>query len=255
MSRDDAVARLEASDVSLEYPVHVRSARGASNTSEEGAPRIRRDASGAPQGVQALRAVSLAIEAGERVALIGRNGSGKTSLLHVLAGLLPPDRGRVVIEGRLTSLININLGMQMQATGLQNIVLRGLASGFGREEIAGVQDEIVAFSELGAFLDLPVETYSAGMRMRLNFAIATAFHPEIIILDEWISTGDESFRAKAAERMMNFSDAASIMVLASHSQPLIRQTCNRTVWLDQGSVRDDGPTEEVLDRYNDGLRG
>jgi ABC-type polysaccharide/polyol phosphate transport system ATPase subunit len=171
----------------------------------------------------------------------------------VLAGLLPPDRGQVRIEGQVTSLININLGIQAQATGHQNITLRGLAAGFPKKAIAEKRAEIAEFSELREFLDLPVDTYSAGMRMRLSFAIATTFTPEILILDEWLSTGDASFRQKASERMQSFSQAASIIVLATHSLPLIEQVCNRAIWLDGGGIRMDGEVGEVLPAYNEAM--
>ncbi|KAA5804106.1 ABC transporter ATP-binding protein [Alkalicaulis satelles] len=201
-------------------------------------------------GVRALQGISFTAEAGDRLALLGENGSGKTTLLQVLAGIYAPDDGVVEIDGRTTALVNINLGMNAEATGHRNITLRGLASGRTRDEIEDKRAEIAAFSELGDFLDLPVETYSAGMRMRLSFAIATAFEPDVLILDEWLSAGDAAFRKKATERMRRFVDKAGILVLASHSPSLLSDTCKRALWLDQGRVRAEGPVGDILKEYN-----
>ncbi|MCC5996503.1 MAG: ABC transporter ATP-binding protein [Oceanicaulis sp.] len=208
-----------------------------------------RDKKGRVIGVRALQGVSFEAEAGERLALVGENGSGKTTLLQVLAGIYTPDEGVVEIEGRTTALVNINLGMNAEASGHRNITLRGLATGRTREEIEERRAEIAAFSELGDFLDLPVETYSAGMRMRLSFAIATAFEPDVLILDEWLSAGDTAFRKKATGRMRRFVDQAGILVLASHSPTLLTDTCKRALWLDAGRVRAEGPVSDILKAY------
>lgn len=242
------MAFLSASAVSLRYPLYSRTSAGASRVGAE-TVRVERNAKGQPIAVNALRNISLRATSGDRVAIIGRNGSGKTSLLHVVAGLLPPDSGVIETQGWVTSLININLGMQMQATGHRNITLRGLASGLKKSEIEALRPAIAEFSELGDFLDLPVETYSSGMRMRLSFAVATVLEPEILVLDEWLSTGDAAFRTKAAERMKAFADQASIMFLASHNERLVKSTCNRAIWLVDGSVEMDGGADEVWGAY------
>lgn len=245
------MARLQCRGVTLDYPLLTRTAGGSQDRGEVTGSAIRRDTRGRPVGVRALNGIDLEVNEGDRLAVIGRNGSGKTTLLRVVSGLLPPDEGVVEIEGRLTSLININLGIQAQASGHQNITLRGLAAGMSRPEIEARRPEIAAFSELGEFLDLPVESYSSGMRMRLSFAIATAFEPQILVLDEWISTGDRSFRAKAAARMVDFVDRAPILVLASHSIPLIEKVCTRAIWLADGRLRMDGDVNAVLEAYKD----
>lgn len=217
--------------------------------------RLVRDRRGYVTGVRALDGVSFRVEEGERIGLVGANGSGKTTLLQVLAGIYPPAQGRVRVEGRTTSLVNINLGMSSEATGNKNITLRGLASGRTRSEIEARRAEIAAFAGLGEFIDLPVSTYSAGMRMRLNFAIATAFEPEVLILDEWLSAGDAKFRKAAAKRMVEFVGQAGILILASHSASLLQENCTRGLWLDDGQLRFDGPIEEVLKAYEqDGNR-
>ncbi|GGY56500.1 ABC transporter ATP-binding protein [Parvularcula lutaonensis] len=238
--------RILAENVSLVHPLFV----GRNQTVEfQGSDKFVRNRAGRPIGVKALRDVSFEFSEGSRVGLIGANGSGKTTLLRVLAGILPPDEGVVTIEGRSTNLININLGTKADASGHRNITLQALASGYSREEIESKRREIVEFSELGDFLELPVNTYSAGMRMRLSFAIATAFEPEILLLDEWLSAGDIDFKRKASKRMASFIDRAGVLVLASHSKAMLEENCERAIWLDEGIIRADGPVKEVFAEY------
>lgn len=217
--------------------------------------RLIRNARGAIVAVRALSGVSFEATKGDRWALIGRNGSGKSTLLQVLAGLLPPDTGEIRMSSRPTNLININLGMELEANGRRNIMLRGLAAGWSKNEILSRRQEIEDFSGLGPFLDMPVGTLSAGMRMRLNFAIATAFDPEILLLDEWLSAGDVEFQRKAAARMDKFVSSAGIVVLASHGRRLIEQICNRCIWIDGGQVRMIGEPRQVIDAYEAAMRG
>lgn len=248
------MARISVENVSLTFPLYGGAASPAETQGlDAGAlhdDRIIMSPRGRILGVKALHDISFELTSGDRLAIIGRNGAGKTTLLQALAGIIPPDAGRVIVDGRSTNLININLGMQMEATGHKNITLRGLASGHSREAIEARRADIVEFSELGEFLDMPIVTYSAGMRMRLNFAIATAFEPEILILDEWISAGDASFRAKAGERMKNFVGKAGVLVLASHNRQMLLQNCNRALWLDGGEIRAMGEVEALLDAYD-----
>lgn len=238
---------LRAENVTLIHPIRGSGRPADALRGAEG--KFVRDATGRLIGVRALDRVSFDLPEGSRVGLIGRNGSGKTTLLRVLAGILAPDDGRVVAEGRATNLININLGTKDDASGHRNITLQALAHGHPRHLIEAKRGEIEEFSELGEFLALPVNTYSAGMRMRLSFAIATAFDPEILLLDEWLSAGDEAFRKKAAARMADFVDRAGILVLASHSFSLLRETCETAMWIDEGRLRAHGPVEEVLTAY------
>lgn len=243
------MARLEAEDLSLVFPLYQRThSDSVSNTILED-DRIITSDDGRILGVRALDHVSFRLSRGDRLALIGKNGSGKTTLLQILSGILPPDTGRVVAEGRMTNLININLGIQIEASGHRNITLRGLAAGHSRQAIEERRQEIAAFSELGPFLDMPVQTYSSGMRMKLNFAIATAFEPDILILDEWLSAGDAAFREKATNRMRTFVDKAGILVLASHSRQLLLDNCNKAIWLDKGRIRAEGDVVDLLDAY------
>lgn len=199
--------------------------------------------------MQALSEISFDLRSGDRLGIVGRNGSGKTTLLRALAGIFPPSSGQITMIGQPTNLININLGIQMQATGHRNITLRGLAAGQSIDEIERRRTDIVTFADLGDFIDLPVATYSSGMRMRLNFAVATAFKPEILILDEWLSAGDANFRRRATERMHSFADQAGIIVLASHSHSLLKQQCDQVLWLEDGRIKAHGPSDIVLNQY------
>ena len=244
------MGRIDVRGLGLVFPL---TGAGAPSSGDDAAlpgangdPRLVRGPRGRVVGVRALGGIDFCLRSGDRLGLVGRNGSGKTTLLHVLAGIYPPDEGRVEIEGRVTSLLNINLGVQLNASGHRNVTLRGLAAGRSRAEIEAKRAEIAAFAGLGEFMDLPMSSYSAGMRMRLTFAIATAFTPDILLLDEWISAGDKGFQASAADRMNAFAAKAGIMVLASHSAALIERTCNQVLWLDRGHVRLHGPPDEVL---------
>lgn len=239
-------------NVSLTFPLFTKSvSTTAGHTSATPDARLIKSPQGRILGVRALENISFTLKGGDRLALLGHNGSGKTTLLQILAGIMAPDKGKVTIEGTSTNLININLGAQLEATGHRNITLRGLASGHSLEMIEAKRAEIVAFSELDEFLDMPVETYSAGMRMRLSFAIATAFEPEILILDEWLSAGDNAFKQKATERMQTFVERAGILVMASHSSKLLLDNCNYAIWLENGKIRAQGETEELLNAYQE----
>jgi ABC-type polysaccharide/polyol phosphate transport system ATPase subunit len=239
---------LAAEGVSLTFPLYSPAQRNEALNGVHD-DRILLSPAGRILGVHALEDVSLSLKSGDRLALIGANGSGKTTLLQVLAGIIRPDIGRVLVEGACTNLININLGIQHEASGHQNITLRGLAAGHSRRAIEAKRKSIAEFCELGEFLDMPVLTYSAGMKMRLSFAIATAFEPEILLLDEWLGTGDRHFLEKASARMRGFVDRAGILVLATHSTELLQQNCNLALWLSRGRVKRFGGVDEVLSAY------
>ncbi len=243
------MASIVVDAVSLTFPLYSPAQLQGIVVADDHDDRLIMSNSGQILGVRALRDISFSLARGERLALVGRNGSGKTTLLQVLSGIISPDLGSVTVQGRSTSIINLTLGVQVEATGHQNITLRGLAAGHTREAIEARREQIAEFSELGEFLSMPVKTYSSGMLMRLSFAIATAFKPEILILDEWLSAGDGAFRAKAAARMNEFAEHAGILVLASHSDQLLLSVCTRGIWLEDGQVRADGDIESVLQTY------
>ena len=199
--------------------------------------------------VRALDNLNLSLTEGDRVGLIGRNGAGKSTLLRVLAGIYHPTSGQIYTTGRIVPLLDISLGMDELSTGRQNIRLRGLLLGMSDAEIRRKTDEISIFTELGDHLDLPLRTYSSGMRLRLAFAVSTAVDADILLLDEVIGVGDTSFMKKAEERMLNLQNRAKIVVLASHSDKVIRQMCNKALWMDRGRLQAFGPVDLVIEKY------
>lgn len=199
--------------------------------------------------IRALSNIGFKVEEGDRLGLIGHNGSGKTSLLKVIAGIYEPSEGMVDVQGRITSMISMGLGMDPEASGLQNIYNVGLMRLIRRSVIKERVPSIVEFSELGAFIDMPVKTYSAGMVARLNFAIATELEADILVLDEWLGAGDASFTSKATERMNNFVAKARIVVIATHGMDLVRNLCNKVCVLDGGRMSYFGPTDEYFDQH------
>ena len=188
--------------------------------------------------VRALSHVNLELRPGDRVGLWGHNGAGKTTLLRVLAGAYAPTHGRVEIEGNVTSLIDLALGMELEATGYENIALRLMMMGRDPRFAQRITEEVETFSGLGEFLDLPIRTYSSGMLMRLAFAISTAVEPEILLMDEWLSVGDEEFVAKAEVRLERLLECTQILVVASHSRELLERRCNRVLRLEHGEVNE-----------------
>src|SRR3954469_13094397 len=200
--------------------------------------------------VEALRNVSMQFRAGDRVALVGSNGAGKTTLLRVMAGVYEPVSGIVRSRGRISPMFDISLGIDSEVSGYDNIRLRGLILGLTASEIEERMGDIVEFTELGDYLDIPVRTYSAGMMTRLTFAVATCFSPEILLMDEWILAGDAGFLAKAQHRVEAFVEQAGILVLASHSTEICRRWCNKAVWMERGEVRMAADIDAVLDSYS-----
>jgi ABC-2 type transport system ATP-binding protein/lipopolysaccharide transport system ATP-binding protein len=200
--------------------------------------------------VKALDNINLEFRRGDRVGLIGHNGAGKTTLLRTLAGVYPPTEGKVFSTGRVVPLFDISLGFDMESTGHENIILRGLLLGLSKSDIIGSMENISDFTGLGNYLELPLRTYSSGMLMRLAFAIATEIQPDIILMDEWIGVGDSTFLDQAKKRLEIFIDKSSILVLASHSEDLIRSTCNKAILIGQGQVLAKGSVDEVFDHYN-----
>lgn len=199
--------------------------------------------------IRALDNLDFKIEDGERVALLGHNGAGKTTLLRVLSSVYIPTQGNAVIKGKLGSLIDISLGIDPEASGLENIYVRGRLLGLSTAEIKGKTLEIVDYSELGDFIEMPVRTYSTGMHMRLAFTISTTLRPEILLMDEWLSVGDDGFKHKVESRMQEVMQSTSILVVATHSRELTMNTCTRAIWLEHGKIKMDGTPQSVCDAY------
>ena len=202
--------------------------------------------------VKALQSVSVSIQAGERVGLIGHNGAGKSTLLKVMAGIYPPQRGRVRIEGHVCPLFEFVTGFEMEATGWENIRTRALLLGMMPKEIERKIESIAKFSNLGEFLDIPVRHYSSGMYVRLAFATSTAVDPQILLLDEVMAAGDVQFIESARERMNDLMERASLVVFATHSLDVLPRFCERTILLRQGRIVADGPTGDVVRVYTEG---
>lgn len=199
--------------------------------------------------VQSLNDINLDIRDGQRVGLIGHNGAGKTSLLRVLTGVYPISSGKIEVKGKISALTDVTLGMDANANGLKNIIFRLVFMGYSFAEAKAATDEIVEFSELGNFINLPVHTYSTGMYLRLAFAIATHFPPDILILDEVIGAGDEGFRDKALKRIEKLLDQSRIVVLSSHDLGSLKKYCDRGIMLSHGRIVAQGDIETVVDRY------
>lgn len=228
---------IEVKNLSLSYPVKLR--RLAGRTHQHSLE------------FTALADVCLKLKAGDRVGVIGANGSGKTTLLKVLHGIYRPTGGTVHVEGRTDAMFNVSLGFRAEATGRRNIELRGLLNGWSEEAIAERMESIIAYSELGDFIDMPYKTYSQGMAARLAFASATAFEPEILLMDEWIGAGDLSFQNKARDRLSSLIESAGIVVLASHNHQILKSICDRGLILDNGRLIFFGGLAEALERSLD----
>ncbi|MEJ5018688.1 ABC transporter ATP-binding protein [Ochrobactrum vermis] len=244
------MSHIQLKNVSVEFPIYNSSSRSLKNRvlniATGGKIERRTDSLVVIRG---LTDVSLVLREGDRVGLIGHNGSGKTTMLRVFSGIYIPTQGEAVVSGDCVSLININLGIDPDATGRENIRLRSAIMGMDPKETAAKLEEIAEFSGLGDFLDMPFRTYSSGMQLRLAFATSTSVRPEILIMDEWLSTGDEDFKERANQRMRELVDSTKILILASHSRELLEKNCNRIIWLEHGRVKMDGDIDEVLSSY------
>jgi lipopolysaccharide transport system ATP-binding protein len=244
------MASIKLSSVGIDFPIYNANGRSLKNQLVNVATggRLRADGRGRAV-VKALDNINLTFKNGDRVGLIGHNGAGKSSLLRLLSGVYYPASGTAEIYGSIGSLIDISLGINHEATGRENIYLRASLLGLKRLEIDKVMDEIIDFTELGNFIEMPLRTYSSGMHLRLAFAVSTIIRPEIRLMDEWLSVGDEGFKKKAETRMAELIKSTHILVVASHSKELILKTCNRVIWLEHGRILMDGDSDSVVNAY------
>lgn len=231
------MANISISDLSVEFAIFGSSARSLKNAivAQATGGKVMAGARDVIT-VRAIEQLNLEVKDGDRIGLVGHNGSGKTTLLRVLAGIYKPVAGRIRIDGKVGTLLDPSAGMDGEATGLENIFLRGYVLGLNKREIESHIDDIADFTDLGDFLQLPMRTYSAGMSARLAFGISTAMHHDILLIDEGIGAGDAAFQEKAHKRIEGLFNKTSIVLLASHSDDLIRRFCNRRVQMEHGRL-------------------
>ncbi len=244
------MAEIDLRGVSLTYPVYGAEARSfksvAASVGTGGLIRRTR----ARVEICALNGINLAACDGDRIGILGHNGAGKTTLLKVLAGILRPQRGSIRRYGTTMAVLNPSIGLDPNLSGYQNVEQIALLYGLSRHQIEAMKPDIADFAELGDFMALPLSTYSAGMKTRLGFAVATAFRPEILVADENLGTGDANFIEKARGRMEAMMADASILVVASHSVTTLRKLCNRAILMEHGEIVVDGEPGAVIERYN-----
>lgn len=199
--------------------------------------------------VEALRDINLHLREGDRVGLVGHNGAGKSTLLRLLSGIYEPTRGSADVRGRVAPVFDLGVGMDPEISGYENIIIRGLFLGQTRKQMKAKIDEIAEFSELGDYLQMPLRTYSTGMRVRLALGVVTSIEPEILLLDEGIGAVDAAFMAKARVRLAEMVERSGILVFASHSNDFLAQLCTTALWVDKGEIRQAGLVSEVVEAY------
>lgn len=244
------MAHVTFANVSIEFPIFNATGRSLTSSILKVATGGKLDAD--PDGrvlVKALTNISFNLSEGDRVALLGHNGAGKSTLLRALGRVYVPTRGTAEIEGEVGSLIDLSLGINPEATGRENVFIRGQLLGLTKKEIETNYVEIVEFAELGDFMEMPVRTYSSGMHLRLAFAVSTVVRPEILLMDEWLSVGDADFQQKAELRLRDLVSETKILVIATHSRALVESVCNRAIWLEHGEIKMDGPVQNVVSAY------
>lgn len=224
------MALIKIDQASVEIPIYSNHNRSIKNSFLK---KFTKDKD-LPHSVKAINNITLHLKDGDRLGVMGPNGAGKSTLLRTIAGVYYPSSGSIEVKGRIASLIDISMGMDSEATGYENIRMRGVMMGLSLKKIRSMEEEIADFSGLGDFLAMPIRTYSTGMHMRLGFAVSTAVEADIILMDEWLSVSDSEFILKAEKRLENFIKQSSILVIASHSDELIQKTTNKILRLEYG---------------------
>lgn len=243
------MAYIDLKNVSVDFPIYNANNRSLKNTVMQAATGGAVNFGADRTVIRSLDDVTFTLKDGDRVGLVGHNGAGKSTLLRTLSQVYYPTSGYIDIQGEIGSLVDISLGIDHEATGRENVYIRGALLGLSRRDIDKNFQEIIDFSELGPFIDMPVRTYSSGMHLRLAFAVATIIRPEILLMDEWLSVGDAAFNSKAEARLTNLVQSSRILVIASHSRELIERTCNRALWFEHGRLKMDSTPLEVCRAY------
>lgn len=244
------MAHITLEKASVVLPIFNSSARSITNTLVSAATGgVLTAQKGGHLSIEALKDIDLEIVAGDRVGIVGHNGSGKSTLLRLLSGVYEPSSGSIERSGSVSSLVDISLGINGENTGRENIFLRGKLMGLTKKEIDQKIEEIIEFSELGDYINLPVRIYSSGMLLRLAFSVSTSISADILIMDEWLSVGDGAFAERSSERLRELVDNSEILVIASHSRELIEETCNKVVWLEHGVTKKIGSVEDIVPQY------
>jgi ABC-type polysaccharide/polyol phosphate transport system ATPase subunit len=203
--------------------------------------------------LDALKGIDLTVAHGETLAVIGRNGSGKSTMLGIVGRIYKPTSGKVIVQGRVSALLELGAGFHSELTGLENIYLNGAILGIRTRDMKSKVDEIVQFAELEKFIDAPLKTYSKGMVMRLGFSIAVQVEPDVLLVDEVLAVGDEGFQRKCYDKIEEFQKAGKTIVFVSHDLEAVRRVASRVIWLDQGVIRADGPAETVVTEYTSNI--
>lgn len=245
------MARIELRDVSVEFPIYNMSSRSfkknflrvatGGNVSQNANDHVV---------VRALNGLHLSLEHGDRIGLIGHNGSGKSTLLRLFATIYEPTSGNILIEGNISPMLDLMSGIEAEFTGFENIIMRGAILGLNSKQIHEKTEQIVEFTGLGDYLAMPVRTYSSGMMVRLAFAISTSINPDILLIDEVFGAGDADFREKAQKKMVSLLNQSSIVVIATHSDELIREFCNKALLMEKGSIKYFGSVDQALKLYH-----
>ena len=244
------MAHLILKNASVVLPIYNSSARSLTNTLVSAATGgVLTAQKGGHLSIEALKDLNLEIRSGDRLGIVGHNGAGKSTLLRLLSGVFEPSSGKISRSGSISSLVDIALGINGENTGKENIFLRGKLMGLSKKQIDQKIEEIIEFSELGDYINLPVRIYSSGMLLRLAFSVSTSISADILIMDEWLSVGDGAFAERSSERLRELVDNSEILVIASHSRELIEETCNKVVWLEHGVIKKIGSVEEIVPEY------
>lgn len=238
-------------NVSLSYPIYGVDTRSLKRKFFDIATggKINSNKGSAIVSVEALNDITITLKRGDRLGLIGHNGAGKSTFLKLLAQIYEPTKGNITINGSVSALLSLSIGMHPGATGYENIRMRCIMQGYNKQQTKSITQDIEDFTELGNYLSMPIKIYSSGMNLRLAFGLATAITPDILLLDEVVSAGDAQFFQKAQKRMESLIEISNILVLASHSNDLVTKFCNKVLWLEHGKIKHFGDANKVIAEY------